>query len=501
MIMNTKFYHTILTAFLAIESMSASAQSWSLTGNSGINVNNNFLGTTDGKALVFRTKNIERLKIGPNGRIGIGTSAPDSRFNVAVANGVSLSTTDSFLLGEIKHANLAFDNDEIQARDNGLGATLYLNYWGGDLWLGNRSGNAIPAVYTTAGGQVAIGNTTTQAGFALTVNPFATGGAIYINDPGAGNIALCTKSGNTGEGMRMNISSITNPNAAIRGHTDGNGFGVLAEATGSIGFGAEDYSTHSYGLWAGTGNSSTYAGYFSGDVFTTGTYNTSDEKLKQNIADVSTAMDIIDRLHPKKYQFRQDGNYKLMNLPQGEHYGLIAQDVEKILPGIVKETTFFTAKADPTKEDQLKNAANIEFKALNYTELIPIIIKGMQEQQSIIDQQQQQINELKQMVQALAGQPSFSNSSTSNVNGAWLKQNSPNPFKEMTSINYFIPPSASHAQLSIFTTSGKLVTSYSLSSGMNSLSIANGTLAAGQYVYSLVIDGKRIDSRNMTVMK
>ncbi len=64
-----------------------------------------------------------------------------------------------------------------------------------------------------------------------------------------------------------------------------------------------------------------------GSVFTS-----SDQKLKQNIQDFTSAMDIINQLHPKKYDYRQDGNYKLMKLPQGTHYGLIAQDVEKYYP-------------------------------------------------------------------------------------------------------------------------------------------------------------------------
>src|SRR5215471_12964485 len=111
-----------------------------------------------------------------------------------------------------------------------------------------------------------------------------------------------------------------------------------------------------------------------------------------------------------------------MNLPLGGHYGLVAQDVEKILPNLVKDTKFYPAKAVPTESENSKNTEAIDFKALNYTELIPIMIKGMQEQQAMIQQQQQQIDELKQMVQAL-------NSSSSGKNlpvvssGAWLQQN------------------------------------------------------------------------------
>jgi hypothetical protein len=274
---------------MGVTAGNSSAQlNWSITGNNGTIPNTNFVGTKDNRGLAFRTNNIERMRITADGNIGIGVTNGSVRFNVIVGSGVSLTTTDSFLLGPIGGFNLAFDNNEIQARNNGNANTLFLNYWGGAVRIGNRNGVPNPAVYASSTGQVGIGNTTTQAGFALTINPFATGGALYINDPGGGNLGLGTKSGNTGEGFRMNISSTTNPNAAIRGHTNGNGFGVLAEATGATGFGAEAYSSQSYGLWAGTGDASSYAAYISGDIFTSGSYLGSDENLKQNIQDFSS---------------------------------------------------------------------------------------------------------------------------------------------------------------------------------------------------------------------
>jgi hypothetical protein len=69
--------HLLFTAiFFAVIFNYASAQNWSLTGNAGTNPSNNFLGTTDSKALVLRTNNLERLRVLAGGKIGIGTKNP-----------------------------------------------------------------------------------------------------------------------------------------------------------------------------------------------------------------------------------------------------------------------------------------------------------------------------------------------------------------------------------------------------------------------------------------
>ena len=108
-----------MLVFFSLIVIAVNAQSWLLNGNAGINQKNNFLGTTDAKPLVFRTGNVERMRINKNGSIGIGITNPGARFNVIVGSNVSLTNTDSFLLGPVDGANLAFDNNEIQARNNG----------------------------------------------------------------------------------------------------------------------------------------------------------------------------------------------------------------------------------------------------------------------------------------------------------------------------------------------------------------------------------------------
>jgi len=92
--------------FSGVIVLAVNAQSWLLNGNAGIDQKTNFLGTKDDKPIVFRTNNVERMRINKNGGIGIGIN-PGARFNVNVSGNVSLTTTDSFLLGPLNGFNLA----------------------------------------------------------------------------------------------------------------------------------------------------------------------------------------------------------------------------------------------------------------------------------------------------------------------------------------------------------------------------------------------------------
>ena len=80
-----------------------------------------------------------------------------------------------------------------------------------------------------------------------------------------------------------------------------------------------------------------------------------------------------------------------MFLPDGKHYGLIAQDLQLVLPELVSTQHF---QSDPKEK-------GFDYLSVNYNELIPILIKGMQEQQAIIQQQQVLLEQLQKRVEAL----------------------------------------------------------------------------------------------------
>ena len=58
---------------------------WDLTGNAHTNPTIDFVGTTDSEPLVIRTGKAERLRVGTNGFVGIGTNSPRSVVEAAVS--------------------------------------------------------------------------------------------------------------------------------------------------------------------------------------------------------------------------------------------------------------------------------------------------------------------------------------------------------------------------------------------------------------------------------
>ncbi len=182
------------------------------------------------------------------------------------------------------------------------------------------------------------------------------------------------------------------------GHEHPNTRGVLGSA--NAGIGVRGTSTMGYGVMGVTNNSSSYAGYFEGDVFSTGSYLPSDRKLKQNEQVLAGARAILDQLRPVTYEYQDAQNPQFL-LPQGKRYGLIAQELEQVLPHLVKETRHYLF------DDQNPKASQddmITFKAVNYLELIPILIAAVQEQSDELETVKKQYQSLLKQNQYLETQ-------------------------------------------------------------------------------------------------
>lgn len=155
--------------------------------------------------------------------------------------------------------------------------------------------------------------------------------------------------------------------------------------------------TTAQGIFAqGSGGTTNYAGYFSGDIYSTGSYLPSDRVLKDNIKTYEGALSKLKQINIRTYNYKQDGKFKNMQLPKGEQIGFIANELKTIFPQLTKKTLFDINEHDD-KGMPIENHTPeyFEFDAVNYTGMVPVLVKAIQEQQTMIEELKQEIEALK----------------------------------------------------------------------------------------------------------
>jgi len=519
------------------------AQNW-VNGGNNLSATGK-LGTISNQSLAFITNKTERGRITNGGNWGIGSTGTTSRFTINSASGVSpfraqINNSTKFIVnsngGVSIGSGTAGPSNGLYVSGNvgiGISSPSYKLHVIGKasisdgLYVGNNgifgynsSGSgvygsgSVYGVYGTSTGDYGVygnGGTYGMYGVGVSSGVYGAGSSTYSNGvTGSGYIGIYGTSNNYAvygvSGGSSGYGIYGSGKTGIYGTSSaGGGNGAIGIAYGASGYGVYGYSSSSLGVYGVTGNNSSYAGFFSGNVYTTGLYSSSDRTLKQNIADLTSAMDIINQLKPKSYNYRQDGNYKFMNLPAGKHFGLIAQEVEQVLPNIVKSTKYETRDLKLPAVQQtgstgetpavMQSSETIEFKALNYTELIPILVRGLQEQDIKIQGQQKEIEDLKSLLHNIPGGNNAIPSS------AFIKQNAPNPAGSNTEISYYTPNDTKNAQLLLSDMKGRVLKAFNLSKGAGQIIIKSGDFAAGTYNYTLYVNNNKIDTKQMIVIR
>lgn len=228
--------------------------------------------------------------------------------------------------------------------------------------------------------------------------------------------------------------------------------------------------------------------YGSGYVEATDYLTWSDLTLKENITPIQNALDKIIQLNGVMYNYKQNqlspnaiANTVINSDPPRKHLGLIAQEVELILPEIVT-----------TNEKGLKGIA--------YQNLISLLIEGMKEQQQQIVALQEQIDQCCQKDDAKlrTGNEEPTDVNMPKQGTSYLLQNRPNPFNEQTTIEYFITENVTDAAIMVFDLNGKLMVNEPIkTTGKGSVVISGNKLNPGMYYYSLVIKGEEVETKKM----
>lgn len=289
-------------------------------------------------------------------------------------------------------------------------------------------------------------------------------------------------------------------------------YGVIGGITPGV-LGAGVYgTTGAYGPIYGTTLTGTYAGYFEGMTYIDGSLvatdviTPSDINLKENIESVSDEGSSLENLmemnvikynyKPKKYipktedelslyedkeaaaKAEELAKQEIQRMAGQKHYGLSAQELQKIYPDLVRES----------QDGKL---------GVCYVELVPILIRSIQELKQELDDVKDGSNARQTRSISDDGQENYSTATNGNI----LYQNTPNPFREQTTIRFRLADDAKNAAICIFDLSGKMLRKLPVSQGMSSVSIGGYELGEGLFLYSLVVNGREIDTKRMIITK
>lgn len=248
-----------------------------------------------------------------------------------------------------------------------------------------------------------------------------------------------------------------------------------------------------------------------GSVLANGYYAISDSTLKTDVVDIVNPFKLLEDLRPRKYNFKggEDGNTKL---PQ---YGFIAQEVSRSnVPEIVSK---------------IDNG----LLAVEYQQVIPILVEAVQQQQTTITAQQTRINDQARQLDAMnqwaqvvserlgipvpvtvtqptaGARTSATDEQTSGirieqqpvVNTSRVLQNSPNPSTGYTEIFYEL---AANTQAAIIITDqqGRTRKTFTnLQSGTGKVMVTTRDMEPGVYTYSMLANGRNTGSKQMVIAR
>jgi hypothetical protein len=183
----------------------------------------------------------------------------------------------------------------------------------------------------------------------------ASGAAINVNTGGV--IRFCHSAEDFtsfSEAMRIDASGNLLVGTTSSSNTPSQGIALMQNTSvGSIGIG------HANGTSSGNGYMNfAYNGGAIGSVTQSGTtavlYNTSsDQRLKENIADADDAGSKVDAIQVRKFDWKSDGSH--------QDYGMVAQELLDVAPEAV------SAPEDPE-----------EMMGVDYSKLVPMLVKEIQ---------------------------------------------------------------------------------------------------------------------------
>jgi hypothetical protein len=268
--------------------------------------------------------------------VGLGTMSPSHKMTVYEPASYSLINFQTATTGT------GFTNGLMVGLDDANGNADIWNWEPGFIQFGT---SGTQRMIIEANGNIGMGTSTPAGKLHVANSDWATGSALISASANTAGATLRFTSPDAGNHIYDIIGSTgtgANPGAGAFGIWDDTGaaYRLMILPNGNVGLGTDFPSQKLHVI---------------GNILASGSITPSDERLKQDITDLNYGLHEISKLRPVSYHWKSD--------PKGKRVlGLIAQEALTVTPEIIEA---------PQKED--------DYYAMNYVELIPVLIKATQE--------------------------------------------------------------------------------------------------------------------------
>ena len=281
-----------------------------------------FGSTAAGSFITFSPSSTERMRIDSAGNVGIGTTDPSAKLEVS-ATAPTYTNLGTVLWGGTTN-NDNHTGISLSSSGDALGGSV-----GSNLYYSN-SNTATQSNTNRSSGEIKIDNTTSTGTSTIRLGGYAKGTTTFdehMRIDESGNLLVGTTS-NVGAGSQ----------------------GVQITGTGEILTAKSSTALRTHLSFV---NSNGIVGSISTSSSATSYNTSSDERLKENIADSADAGSKVDAIKIRQFNWKADGSH--------QDYGVIAQELATVAPEAVHQP-----------ED------SEEMMGVDYSKLVPMLIKEVQ---------------------------------------------------------------------------------------------------------------------------
>ena len=409
--------------------------------------------------LSFYTNNIERIYIKSDGDIGIGTNAPQNKLHVE--GGARITDLPTMTSGD----NLVFADANGDLRSLSQGApNTFLS--GNGTWQTVAAGATTNSLVFTNPGTITS-----------TVNGVSSSTTIPVNTSNTTNTC----------GILNMIPRLNGTHSYTCSQLFDNNASVGIGTTTGFNYTTFPTTNRLTGATVPAANG-VYRLSIQGPVRAQAYWAYSDKNLKTEIYSISNSSNIINALVGKTYKWTEEFQ-KEANVDNSFHYGFIAQEVEKVMPeAVIKD-------------------ANGRY-AVEYNAFIPVLVESQKEIMKENEKLKSRLSVMEEKFALLersisqvceSGCAGLTKTTPENL----LFQSIPNPTDKDALVNYFLIKEDAKAKIVLFTQEGKDMEFHNLEpkKGNGSIRLSLDGLSNGTYLYSLIVEGKVIDTKRLQIIK